>query len=90
MTKKSRPTKHYPGDLERLTALIENRASHIAELLLREFPDAEQAAEDRKPADNMAKRKRGSGSAVKPKPDRKRDIKRVQAISIWHHKAFRH
>jgi hypothetical protein len=90
MTKKSRPTKHYPGDLERLTVLIESRAKDIARLLLRDVPDAEQKAEDKKPVGRMPKRRPGNTRPSTRKPDKKREIKRTQAISMWRHKAFRH
>lgn len=90
MIKKSRPAKHYPGDLERLTALIETKAKDIARLLLRDVPDAEQKAEDRKPVGRAAKKRPGNTRPSTRKPDKKRDIKREQAISNWRHKAFRH
>jgi hypothetical protein len=90
MTKKSRPTLRYPGELERLTVLIEGKAREIAELLLRELPDAEREAEDALPKARLAPRKRPNGPGAKRRPDRKRDIKREQAISEWRHKAFRH
>jgi hypothetical protein len=90
MIKKSRPTKHHPGELERMTVLIEGRAREIAELLLGKIPDAEQAAEATKPRARRPRRKTGAAPTAKPKPDRKRDIQRREAISAWRHKAFRH
>lgn len=90
MIKKSRPTKHYPTDLERLTVLIERRAREIAGVLLGEIPDAEQAAEGTQRRARRARRKPVVRRPVARKPDRKRDIQRREAISVWHHKAFRH
>jgi hypothetical protein len=90
MTKKSRPVKHYPGELARLTVLIENRAKDIARLLLGDVPDAEQKAETKKPVGRMPKRRPGNTRPSTRKPDKKRNIQREQAISNWRHKAFRH
>jgi hypothetical protein len=90
MIKKTRPTKHYPGELERLTALIEHRAQDIAHVLLHGLPDAEQWTEDARVQGRVRPAPRSKGSAAKPKPDKKRDIMRREAISEWRHKAFRH
>jgi len=90
MIKKSRPTKHYPGELQRLTVLIEGKAREIAEVLLRELPDAEQEAEATNRRARPTRTKPGAGRSAKRKPDRKRDIQRREAISAWQHKAFRH
>lgn len=67
MTKRTRPTPHYPGELERLTTLIERKAKEIAEVLLWDVPDAETRSVDPRAVGRVGRktRERRSGKLRK-------------------------
>jgi hypothetical protein len=58
MTKRTRPIRRYPGELERLTTLIERKAKEIAEVLLWDVPDAEVRTVDSRAVGRVARKSR--------------------------------
>jgi len=81
MAKNSGTFKLHPGELERLTALIEQKANEIAHVLLWDVSDAEQTAEEAKrPAVSRKNRAKGR-SIASVKPKKKRDLNRIQRIN---------
>jgi hypothetical protein len=90
MAKKVHSPKHHPGELARLTSLIERKAKEIAEVLLWDVADAEQSAEDPKRQAFFPKGGKLPARGSTAKPNKRRELKREQRVdasrrsSSWH------
>ena len=82
MVKNARSRKRpSPGEIERLTALIEQKAEEIAHVLLWDVSDAEKMAEGsrRQP---ISRKNGPKGRAIATaKPKRKRELNRLQRVN---------
>ena len=85
MAKKSRKFKAHPGEVERLTALIEQKASEIARVLLWDVSDAGQTAGGAQRASFTRKNKPTGRGISSVKPKKKRDLNLLQRVNSAKH-----